>query len=177
MFSRPSSIWSSHMEWEHTAASSRGDRVSGWTKACGDSSGMDDGCGEIDHGGVALVGLVGSHGDALEFLELAEKVLDEVAPLVDVAVERDGLGSPGMLGDDDLGAACVEIGDDGVAVKGLVGNQSAKGDPLEQRLHPHRVEAMAGQQFEAHEIAKRVGERQDLGRHAALRAPDGLALS
>ena len=40
-----------------------------------------------------------------------------------------------------------------------------------------RVEAMAGQQNEAHEIAERVGQRQDLGRHAALGAADGLALS
>src|SRR3546814_16405051 len=36
---------------------------------------------------------------------------------------------------------------------------------------------MAGQQDEAHEIAECIGERQDLGRHAALGAADGLALS
>src|SRR3546814_4051806 len=36
---------------------------------------------------------------------------------------------------------------------------------------------MAGQQDEAHEIAECIGERQDLGRQAALGAADGLALS
>lgn len=37
---------------------------------------MDDGCSEIDHGAEAFVRFVGTHGDAFEFLELAEKVLD-----------------------------------------------------------------------------------------------------
>src|SRR5215210_3071038 len=36
---------------------------------------------------------------------------------------------------------------------------------------------MAGQENEAHEIAKPVGEGEDFGRHAALGAADGLALS
>ena len=57
--------------------------------------------------GEALVGLVGSHGDAFELLELAEEVLDQVAPFVDVRVDSERLGAPGMLGDDDLGAAFV----------------------------------------------------------------------
>jgi len=30
----------------------------------------------MDHGGEALIGLVGAHGDAFELLELAEEVLD-----------------------------------------------------------------------------------------------------
>ena len=82
-----------------------------------------------------------------------------------------------MLGDDDLGAALVEVGDDGVAVEGLVGDQPAEGEAVDQRRDAHRVEAVAGQQHEAHEIAERVGQRQDLGRHAAFGAADGLALS
>ena len=76
-----------------------------------------------------------------------------------------------------LAPRCVEVGDDVVAVESLVGDQRTEFDPLDQRRDPDRVEALAGQQFEAHEIAKRVGERQDFGRHAALGAADGLALS
>jgi hypothetical protein len=36
---------------------------------------------------------------------------------------------------------------------------------------------MAGQEFEAHKIAERVGQREDLGGHATLGAAYGLALS
>ena len=39
------------------------------------------------------------------------------------------------------------------------------------------IEAMAGQQHEAHEVAERIGQRQDFGGHAAVRAAYGLALS
>ena len=82
-----------------------------------------------------------------------------------------------MLGDDNLRAAFVEIEDDGVAVKGLVGDQSAKLDALDERRYTDGVEAMARQKHEAHEIAQRVGERKDFGRHAAFGATDRLILS
>ena len=48
---------------------------------------------------------------------------------------------------------------------------------VDQRRHADRVEALAGQQHEAHKIAERIGQRQDFGRHAAFGAADGLALS
>src|SRR3546814_269109 len=48
---------------------------------------------------------------------------------------------------------------------------------VDERRHSDGVEAVAGQQDEAHEIAESIGERQDLGRHAALGAADGLAPS
>ena len=41
----------------------------------------------MDHGGEALIGLFGAHGDALELLELSEEVLDEVPPLVHLLVD------------------------------------------------------------------------------------------
>jgi len=48
---------------------------------------MDD-CGE------ALIGFVCTHGDAFEFLKLAEEILDQVAPLVDLSVDRQRRGAP-----------------------------------------------------------------------------------
>ena len=42
----------------------------------------------MDHGGEALIGFVGAHGDAFELLELAEEVLDQMAPFVDLGVDR-----------------------------------------------------------------------------------------
>lgn len=100
-----------------------------------------------------------------------------MAPFVEVAIERERLCAARMLGDDDLGAACVEIGDDGVAIEGFVGDQAPKGDAVEQRRNSDRVEAMARHEAEADQIAQRVGEREDFGRHTAFGAADGLALS
>jgi hypothetical protein len=44
-----------------------------------------------------LIGFVGSHGDALEFLDLTEKVLDEMTPVVEFRVERQWHCPPRML--------------------------------------------------------------------------------
>ena len=44
------------------------------SRVCLDSSGVDDGGGEMDHSGEALIGLVGSQRDSFELLELAEEV-------------------------------------------------------------------------------------------------------
>src|SRR6201997_4485950 len=131
----------------------------------------------MDHRGEALIGLVGAHGDAFELLEPSEEVLDQVPPFVHLLVDGERLCAARMLGDDDLGAARVELGDNGVAIECLVGDQRVEGQSLDERRHAHRVEALSGQQHEAHEIAERVGERQDFGGHAAFRTADGLALS
>nr|WP_066793531.1 hypothetical protein [Sphingomonas soli] len=71
-----------------------------------------------------MIGFVCTHGDAFELLELAEEVLDEVAPFVDLGVDLELLRAARMLGDDDLGPAAVEFGDERVAVEGLVGDQA-----------------------------------------------------
>src|SRR5260370_15519282 len=82
-----------------------------------------------------------------------------------------------MLRNHNLGAALVEVGDDVVAVEGLVGDQRAELDALDQRRHADGIEALSRQQHESDEIAQSVGEGQDFGRHAPLGAADGLALS
>ena len=70
-----------------------------------------------------------------------------------------------------------ELGDDGVAVEGHVGDQATEGQSVDQRRHPDCVIAVAGQKDEAHKVTQRVGQRQDLGGHATLGAAYGLALS
>ena len=71
----------------------------------------------------AGIGFIGPHGDTFEFFELAEEVFDEMSPFIDFEIDGDRLGSTRMLGDDDLGTALVEFGDDGLAVEGLVRDQ------------------------------------------------------
>ena len=124
-----------------------------------------------------MVGFVGSHGNAFELLEPTEEVFDEMAPFVEFAIERQWFCASWVLRDDNLGTAGIEIGDDGIAVECLVGDQTSEIDAFDQRLDADRVEAMAGQELEAHKIAERVGQRQDLGGQATLGAADGLALS
>ena len=81
-----------------------------------------------------MICFVGAHGDAFELLQFAEEVLDEMTPLVEIAIERQWFGAPRMLGNDDPGAARVEIGDDGIAIERLVGDQPPEIDPGEQWL-------------------------------------------
>ena len=130
---------------------------------------MDDGC-------EALIGFVCPHRDAFEFLELAEEILDQVPPLVEFGVQPHRQRPPWVLRDHDLCAALVKVGNDGIAVEGLVGDQSAEGDSVDQRSDTDRIETVAGQQDEANQIAERVGQREYFGRHAALGAADRLVL-
>lgn len=59
-------------------------------------------------------------------------------------------------GDDDLGAARVEFGENGVAVERLVGDQRVEGQSLDEGRHAYRVEALSRQKHEGHEIAERI---------------------
>ena len=59
--------------------------------------------------------------------------------------------------------------------KALSAISASKADALDQRRDADRVEALSRQKHEAHEIAERIGEGQDLGGHAAFGAADGLA--
>jgi hypothetical protein len=61
------------------------------TRVCWDSSRVYHGCGEMEHGGEALIGLVRAHGDAFEALELAEEVFDEMPPFVHLIVDDERL--------------------------------------------------------------------------------------
>ena len=61
--------------------------------------------------------------------------------------------------------------------KALSAMQRPESETVDKRSDADRIETVAGQQDEAHEIAERVGERKDFGRHAALGAAYGLALS
>lgn len=98
-------------------------------RVCLDSSRIYHAGGEIDHCFKAGVSFVCSHSDPLEFLELAEEVFDEIPPFVEIAVERKGLGSSWMLGDDDLGAPRIEISDIASLSKALPAIRPPKSTP------------------------------------------------
>ena len=135
---------------------------------------MDDGGGEVDHCLETAVGLVASHCYAFEFFQFAEEILDQVAPLVNILVDVERLGAPWMLRDHDLRPAFVQVFDDPVGIKSLVGDQAVEFDVLDQGGDADGVKAMAGKQDEPHQITKCVGQREDFGGPAALRFADGL---
>ncbi len=113
----------------------------------------------------------------LNSLSSPEEIFDEVTGFVKLDVDGEWGASSWMLGDDDLRAALVQFGDDPVAVEGLVGEQRAKFDALDQRRDADRIEALPRQQNEANQIAERIRQRQDFGGPAALGLAYGLALS
>src|SRR3979490_2970928 len=131
----------------------------------------------MDHGLEALVGFVGACADTFEFLELAEEVLDQMTPFVHLGVDVQRHAAARVLRNHDLGTALIEIGDDVVAVEGLVGDQRAEFDPRDERGNADGIEALSRQQDESDEVAQGIGEGEDFGRHASLGAADGLALS
>src|SRR5512134_1937616 len=110
----------------------------------------------MDGGSVAGVGFVVAGGDAAELFDFLEEVLDQVAPIVHLAVIRNCSGSTGIGRDD---------------------GQRAKGDATKQRRHADTVVPLAWQQNEAHEITERIDQRHDLGRQTAARLADGLIFS
>src|ERR687885_217486 len=130
----------------------------------------------MDGGGVAGVGLVVAGGDGPELLQLGEGVLDQLAPAVHVAVEVDGGLAVGLGRDHRDGTAIVEVRPEPVGVEGLVAEQSAKGDALDQRRHADAVVPLAGQQDEAHQVAERIDQGDDLGGQPTPRPADGLIL-
>ena len=138
---------------------------------------INDGSGEIDSGGKAGVSFVGLHGDTLEFLELAEEVFDQMPPFVDIEIDGDGLGASWMLGNDDLRTTLVEVGDDGVAVESFVCDQPTEIDAFDERFDADGIEPVSRHENEADQIAQRIGQGEDLGRHAAFGMANGLAES
>ncbi len=135
---------------------------------------MDDGDGEVDHRLETAVCLVASHCYALEFLQFAEEVLDQVAPFVNVLVDIERLGAPLMLRDDDLRLALVQVFDDPVGIESIVSDQAPEFEALDQGRDADSVKAMAGEQDEPHQVPKRVGQREDFRGPAALRLANGL---
>ena len=148
------------------------------SRACWDSSGVYHGGGEMDHGCEALIGFVGAHGDAFELLELARRSSRSDAAICTFpsSIAR-GFARRGCWEMTTFAPRCVEIGDNGVAVEGFVGDQRVEGQsPSISGATPTVSKRCPGRQDEADEIAERIGEGQDFGGHAAFGAADGLAL-
>ena len=113
----------------------------------------------------------------LNSLSFPEEVLDQVAPLVDFGIDAPRPGAPRMLGMTTCAPRASNSSRIQSTSKALSAISPPKSTPLDQRRHAQGVEAVTRQQLEAHQVAERVGQGDDLRAPAAARAAYGLALS
>ena len=83
-------------------------------RVCGHSFEGEECADEMDGGGEADVGFVIAGGDATELLEIAEEVLDQVAPAIDREVAGDRADAVGLGRDDGRRPSVVQVGADPV---------------------------------------------------------------
>ena len=94
--------------------------------------------------------------------DTTKEALNQVAPLIEMAVKIALLGSVGTRGNDRLCTAGRDGVDQGVAVVGFVGRNRIGVDALEQRLGFLYVGDLSGCQAPAGEVAERLDQRMDL---------------
>ena len=97
-------------------------------------------------------------------------------PFVGFAVEVCRKTAVGFRRDDGLDPCLFQRFADSVGIKRSVGEERAAGVPLDQRRRSAQVVGLPGQQAEIDQVAERIGQGHDLGRYAAARTSDGLAL-
>lgn len=89
-------------------------------------------------------------------------------PFVHFFINLHWLQTLRALRDDDLCATFVQIVDDPIAVESFVREHRTELDTPDQRRNPNRVVAIGGYQNEPNQVAKRIDERKNFGRPAAL---------
>jgi hypothetical protein len=141
---------------------------------------QDEDAGERDEGGVVLLGLLASHGDPLEALDLADELLDAGAQPVEALGKEAWLGAGvAAMGDDraDAAAACgVAIG---LRVVALIGDYPTRGyvrAKIQERFELPAVARLVAGQVEVERTAGEVAFEVDLGAKATTRTAERLLL-
>lgn len=124
-----------------------------------------------------MISLAGAHGDALELLELAKEILDQVSPLVDFPVECARVETIAFLRDDCLCTASVQFVEKPVRIECLVRKKRFEAVIFDQVRNADNVVALAREQHEVDEVSKRVCQGKDLAGDAATGLAYGLAFS
>ncbi len=123
---------------------------------------------------VACVGFVVSGVDASELFDFAEIILDEMAPFVNLLIVGDMDFPIALCRNDSRCTAFLQGLTQTVGIERLVAHQGIEGEAIDQIRDADDLAALAGKQFETNEIAQGIGERKNLGRQSAFRAPNGL---
>ncbi len=100
--------------------------------------------GEEDEGTEAFIRFAAAHGDASVFLDLSEKVLDQMPPFVGVAVELRREAAIGFRRDDRVyPGTCQHIAQP-VGIKRPVGKELITGQSLDQPRRAAQVVRLSG---------------------------------
>ena len=98
-----------------------------------------DGCAE------AAIGLVVARGDAAEFLDITEEVLDQMPPSVHGEIAWNAAGTVGLGWDNGRCASVIQFGANPVDIERLVGKKSIELDAGDQRGDADAIVALARQ--------------------------------
>jgi hypothetical protein len=115
----------------------------------------------------AVIGFVVAGGDGAKLFQLGEAILDQMTPAIHVLIVGNRGLAVGFRRDDGEGAAAVEFRPEPIDIERLVPKQGVKGKVADQRRDAERVMALAGQEHDAHKVAQRIDQRDDLGRQSA----------
>lgn len=120
-------------------------------------------------------GLVVASGQAAVLLEASKEVLDEMARLVDMAVIA-ALVRAGAQAGNDCGLARLNqwLDDPGLGIVGLVRNDHAGRDVLEENIGTVQIRGLTRRQKHTGGIAQGIDGDVDLRAQASSAASDGL---
>ena len=107
-------------------------------------------------------------------LELIEETLNEIAFAIEGEIAPARCFSVGFGRDDWRDRSGVEGADEGVGVEGLVGDQSAGIDGLDERFGASQIVILARAEHRRDRIAEGIDERLNLGSQSAAGSADGL---
>ena len=135
-----------------------------------------DGGGDGDDGEEIAGGLFVACGDAAELLELGEAAFDQVAFLVELAVERMLLRARWIVGDDGdstgLGDGLAEV----VGVVGGIGQHGGGPILAEQRCGLRHIATLTGSEDDPGRTPQAADGEVDLGAQTAAGSANGLIL-
>ena len=126
------------------------------------------------HSREAFISFLVARGDAPERFDLAEEILDQVAPFVLLAVVFAVPQGPFAQRDDRLNPSFGQTLTQSMGVKRLVANEGLARDPVHKGVDRLDVMTLARQQDEAHHVSQTINQRRDLARQTTARAPDRL---
>src|SRR5262249_41837092 len=116
-------------------------------------------------------------GEASKVLQLVEAALDAVALAIERLVVPNDLLAAAVGGDHHLHAGGFDGRADGVAVVGLIGDDSATLHAVQHRLGRAAVVHLAAGQKKAQRASECIREQVDLGRQSTSGTPQSLVRS
>ena len=133
--------------------------------------------GEVDSGEEISGGFVVEGGDGAALFEFAEEVLDQMARLVEVAIEIAARAAVFARRDHGrFSSACQHSDAPLIGIEGLVGDQQIGGHLRQQRIGSGQIVGLSGGQEEAQRVAKGIDQCVDFGAQPALAAANRVVV-